>query len=64
MIYANFGDYYGRWKNGKKNGEGVFNYSKSKDIYSGSWHNGKKHGKGTYIFDETRVKVLIKSNFR
>jgi len=58
MVYANFGDYYGRWKNGKKNGEGVFNYVKTKDIYSGSWVNGKKHGKGTYIFDDTRVKVI------
>ena len=57
MTYANYGDYYGRWKGGKKNGEGVFNYLKTKDIYSGSWVNGKKHGKGTYIFDDTRVKV-------
>ncbi len=57
MLYINEGDYFGRWKNGKKNGEGVYNYAKTKDIYSGSWLNGKKHGNGTYIFDETRCKV-------
>jgi len=57
MTYTGLGDYYGRFVNGKRHGEGVFNYSKTKDIYSGSWVNGKKHGKGTYIYDDTRVKV-------
>ncbi len=60
MFYINEGDYFGRWKNVKKTGEGVYNYAKTKDLYSGSWFNGKKHGNGTYIFDETRCKVSMR----
>lgn len=59
MNFAAEGEFYGRFENGKKNGEGVFTYKKTKDIYSGSWRNGKKHGKGTYIFDATKMKVNI-----
>lgn len=56
MIYVKEGEYFGRFENGKRHGEGVFTY-KNKDIYSGQWEFGKKKGKGTYIFDETRMKV-------
>ena len=58
MLFANDGEYFGRFENGKRHGEGVFTYKKTKDIYSGSWKFGKKHGKGTYIFDATKMKVL------
>jgi len=27
------GEFYGRYENGKKHGEGVFTYKKTKDIY-------------------------------
>ena len=59
MNFAAEGEFYGRFENGKKHGEGVFTYKKTKDIYSGSWKYGKKHGKGTYIFDATKMKVNI-----
>ncbi len=59
MIFSAEGEYYGRFENGKRHGEGVFTYKKTKDIYSGSWKFGKKHGRGTYIFDATKMKVII-----
>lgn len=52
MFYANKGEYFGNFENGKRNGEGMFTYV-NKDIYSGYWKNGKKHGKGTYVFYDT-----------
>ena len=65
MTYTVEGEYFGRFENGKRHGEGVFTYKKNKDIYSGQWKFGKKHGKGTYIFDatKTKVKYLIKILF-
>ena len=30
MIYVAIGDYFGRFENGKRNGEGVFKYKKMK----------------------------------
>ena len=51
------GEYFGRFENGKRHGEGVFKYKKNRDIYSGSWKHGKKHGNGTYIFTDTKTKV-------
>lgn len=52
----NEGEFFGRFENGKRHGEGVFHY-KNKDIYSGSWKYGKKDGHGTYIFDANRMKI-------
>jgi len=57
MTFSNEGEYFGRFENGKRHGEGVFTYKKTKDIYSGKWKFGKKHGIGTYIFDATKMKV-------
>lgn len=57
MTYFIEGEYFGRFENGKRHGEGVFTYKKTKDIYSGSWKYGKKHGKGSYIFEATKMKV-------
>lgn len=57
MTFNLEGEYYGRFENGKRHGEGVMTYKKNKDIYSGSWKYGKKNGKGTYIFDATKMKV-------
>ena len=59
MTYAVEGEYFGRFENGKRHGEGVFTYKKTKDIYSGSWKYGLKHGKGSYIFDATKMKVKV-----
>ena len=58
MTYSEAGEYFGRFENGKRHGEGVFTY-KNKDIYSGSWMYGKKHGKGTFIFAATKMKVRL-----
>jgi radial spoke head protein 1 len=58
MIYVNEGEYFGRFENGKRHGEGVFSYKKTKDIYSGSWKFNKKHGNGTYIFESIKTKVI------
>lgn len=58
MTYFIEGEYFGRFENGKRHGEGVFTYKKTKDIYSGSWKYGKKHGKGSYIFEATKMKVI------
>ena len=51
------GEYFGRWENGKRHGEGIFTYRKTNDIYSGYWQYGKKHGNGTYIYEKTKIKV-------
>ena len=42
MIYGAIGDYFGRFENGKRNGEGVFKYKKNGNVYSGSWKYGVK----------------------
>lgn len=57
MVYADKSEYYGEWRAGKKEGEGMFVYP-NKDIYSGKWHNGKKHGQGTYVFSATGMKYV------
>lgn len=45
MTYENGDHYAGTWVDGKRHGEGYFQYS-NKDIYNGTWMNGKRHGKG------------------
>jgi len=57
MTYFIEGEYFGRFENGTRHGEGVFTYKKTKDIYSGSWKYGKKNGKGSYNFEATKMKV-------
>ena len=56
MTYKDKGTYYGYWKDGKREGEGVFTYQ-NQDLYSGNWVNGKKEGTGTFIFYETGMKM-------
>lgn len=51
------GEYFGRFENGKRHGEGVFTYKKTKDIYSGFWKYGNKHGFGTYTFFDTKMML-------
>ena len=51
-------EYYGHFENGKRSGEGVYKYLKTKDLYSGSWKNDLKHGKGTFIFFDTKMKIV------
>lgn len=58
QIRWKFGFFWflGHFKEGKRNGEGLFTYP-NKDIYSGMWKAGKKHGKGTYVFSDTGIKL-------
>ena len=57
MIYGAIGEYFGRFENGKRHGEGVFKYKKSGNVYSGSWKYGVKHGYGEFIFNDTNMKI-------
>lgn len=58
MVHNNSGEYFGRFENGKRHGEGVFTYKKTGDSYSGFWKYGNKHGKGTYIFNDNKIKLI------
>ena len=57
MIYGGVGEYFGRFENGKRHGEGVFKYKKNGNVYSGSWKYGVKHGHGEFIFEKTKMKI-------
>jgi len=50
------GFYQGYFKNGKREGEGTFQYP-NRDIYSGMWKDGKRHGKGTYVYADTKYEL-------
>ena len=39
------GKYIGEWKNGKREGKGIY-YWNNGDIYEGDWKNNKGEGKG------------------
>lgn len=38
-------------------GEGTYNYAKTKDVYSGSWVAGFKHGSGCYEYGENKSRL-------
>jgi radial spoke head protein 1 len=57
MTFKDKGYYFGYFKDGKRNGEGLFMHA-NKDRYSGLWKNGLKHGEGTFIIDATQVKLV------
>ena len=57
MLFGKVGEYFGRFENGKRHGEGVFKYFKTNNVYSGSWKYGIKHGKGEFIFNATKMKI-------
>ena len=58
MTFGTEAEYTGHFTQGKRSGEGVYKYLKTKDLYSGSWKNGLKHGKGTFIFYDTKMKLV------
>ena len=58
MTFGTEAEYTGHFTQGKRCGEGVYKYLKTKDLYSGSWKNGLKHGKGTFIFYDTKMKIV------
>ena len=65
VIYDNDDKYVGNWKDGKREGKGVY-YFKSCAKYDGYWKDNKKEGKGVYYFksgnryegDKTNKNVL------
>ena len=58
MTFGTDAEYTGHFTQGKRCGQGVYKYLKTKDLYSGSWKNGLKHGKGTFIFYDTKMKII------
>ena len=44
-----YGKYVGEWKDGDKNGQGVFTYSNG-NKYVGEWKDGDKNGQGTFAW--------------
>ena len=57
MIYGGVGEYFGRFENGRRHGEGVFKYKKTGNVYSGSWKYGVKQGHGEFIYEKTKMKI-------
>ena len=50
VVYKGSKDEYaGQWKDGKRNGQGTYNFA-SGSKYVGEFKDGKKHGHGTYTF--------------
>jgi hypothetical protein len=50
-LYTN-AKYWGNWKDGKRNGYGVFTYNDGTSMYKGNWLNDKKHGFGNYFWND------------
>ncbi|EGR27773.1 MORN repeat protein [Ichthyophthirius multifiliis] len=55
ITYSNGNKYKGEMKNGKKDGQGIFENNEEQYIYEGEFKENKKNGKGKFIF--------LKSNF-
>lgn len=54
MLYSANGDKYdGFWKDGKKDGNGVFNNANG-DKYDGFWKDDNKDGKGVFYASGAR----------
>lgn len=50
------GSYNGQWKDGLRNGYGVFSWDNG-DVYKGNWVEDKRHGAGEYTWhDGSRYK--------
>ncbi len=48
MTYPNGDIYFGAWKDGKADGEGIFAKVEG-PFYQGGWKQDKQHGKGKEI---------------
>lgn len=48
MTYSNGDIYFGDWKDGKADGEGIF-AKVDGQFYQGGWKQDKQHGKGEEI---------------
>jgi hypothetical protein len=45
-VYADGSIYRGSWRNGRRNGRGTMEDSKTKELYDGKWVGGERLGKG------------------
>jgi len=48
-TFENGANYIGEWKQGKRHGQGTYNYASS-DKYVGGWKDGKRQGQGAYTY--------------
>ena len=60
MTWVEGNKYCGFYKNGKKNGFGIY-YSPKGKLYIGFWKNGKQDGYGKYI-SKSKIKYGIFNN--
>jgi len=44
----------GQWKDGKRNGRGIFYYANGSK-YDGEWSGDLKHGDGTFVFEDGTI---------
>ena len=54
-TYQNGSIYEGNYKEGKRDGKGIYVDQDGTIIYQGEWQNGKRHGQGTYKDQEGNV---------
>lgn len=54
MKYSSGEEYDGKWKNGVKEGNGVFNYPDG-TVYNGQWKNDYEEGIGILIEADNNV---------
>ena len=63
ICWVHGAKYSGDFKNGKKHGNGKYNFPNG-DVYEGEWENGKREGEGiyTYFSGKKADKGLFKNN--
>jgi len=55
-TYPDGGKYVGKFKDGKKNGQGTFTYPDGQK-YVGRWKDDKRNGQGTFTYPDGRKYV-------
>ena len=48
-MYGNGSTYEGAWRNGKRNGYGIYQDAQTRNVYEGKWINDVRCGKGKYL---------------
>ena len=56
-TFGNGNKYVGEWKNGKRNGQGIFTWANG-NKYVGEWENGRLHGHGTFTYAKSGKKYV------
>lgn len=50
VKFKNNDIFEGQFKDGLKNGRGIYYWASSGDVYEGDWLNGKRTGRGLYYY--------------